>query len=463
VLEQLVFLPFYINPLVGALAWAALGGPNSGLINLLWRTVGGSGPLINIYSPTGIAWVMALFEGSVAIVIISAAMKSMDPALEESSLVLGAGKLRTMTRITLPLLIPAVLGATILVFADMLGSFSAPAVIGMPDRFYVATSAIYSLVRGYPPDYPSAAIMGLILVILIGGLMFLYGRIVSRSSFVTISGKAFRPRVVSMGRLTWVLLGAVLLYVFLAVVLPILALSYASVLRFVTIIPKEVQWTLENYRDAFASASVRQAVKNSLFLGVLTATIGVAFMGLISWTIYRSRMPGVRFLEYVAMSPVSVPRMVFGLGLLMGWVIIPLPIYGTLWVMLIGYLTVMLPLGVRAISGVILQLDNSLEECARVCGASWLYQLRTVTMPLLRPGLVAAWMLLFIAAVREVGTSVLLMGPGSKVLGPAIIASWESSGQQMTAAMALIQMLIVAIALAFLLGIVKRVSRIEGD
>lgn len=461
--EQLMVLPYYVTPLAGALAWATLGGPKSGIINQGWYAVGGTGPLINIYSVTGIAWVMALFEGSVAFVMISAAMKSMDPALEEMSQVLGASKFATMLRITLPLLAPAVLGAAVFVFAEMLGSFSVPVILGMPERFFVVTTAIYTLILRFPPEYPLAAAMGLALFGIMGVLMYVYGRITSSTSYVTITGKAFRPRLVNMGRLTWVLFAICVSYLSLAVFLPTLTLVYASFLRFVTLLPKDIFWTLDNYQTAFGTASVRLAVRNSLQLGAYTATFGVVLMGLLSWIIYRSRLPGGRLIEYLVMFPASVPRMVFGLGLLLAWVVAPIPIYGTLWLLLVAYLTVFLPLGVRTISGVVLQLDRSLEECARVCGASWLYQLRTVTMPLLRPGLTAAWMLLFIASVREVGASVLLMGPASKVIGPAIISSWETSGQQLTAAMALIQVIIVFIAVTILLSVAGRLSRFEGE
>jgi iron(III) transport system permease protein len=294
-------------------------------------------------------------------------------------------------------------------------------------------------------------------------LMYLYGRITSSASYVTITGRGFRPRLLRMGKIRWLFFGVCFLYFLLAVLLPTATLVYTSFLRFATVIPKDIIWTLENYRMAFETASVRSAVKNSLLLGVYTATLGVGLMGLLSWIIYRSRMPGSQLIEYIVMFPASVPRMVFGLGLLLAWVVFPIPIYGTLWLLLIAYLTVFLPLGVRTISGVVRQLDRSLEECARVCGASWFYQLRTVTMPLLRPGLSAAWMLLFIASVREVGASVLLMGPGSKVIGPAIIASWETMGQQLTTAMALIQVLIVFVAVTALLGMVGRLSRVETE
>ena len=463
VFEQLMGLPYYVTPLLGALAWAALGGPRSGLLNQLWYAVGGQAPLVNLYSPAGIAWVMALFEGSVAFVMISAAMKSMDPALEESSQVLGAGKLETAARITLPLMTPAILGTAIFVFAEMLGSFSAAAILGMPDGFFVVTTAIWTLILRYPPDYPLAAAMGLSLFGIMAGLMYLYGRVVRAGSYATITGRAYRPRVLRMGWISWLLFAICVAYLALAVGLPMATLGYVSLLRFATVIPKDVHWTLSNYETALQMAPVRSALVNSLGLGVATATIGVLLMTVLALIIYRTRMPGRQLLEYVVMFPQSVPRMVFGLGLLAAWVVAPIPLYGTLWLLLLAYLTVFLPLGVRTISGVVLQIDKSLEESARVCGASWLYQLRTVTMPLLRPGLIAAWMLLLIASVREVGASVLLVGPGTKVLGPAIISSWESAGTQLTAAMALMQVLVVFGALAVLLATVGRVARAPDE
>src|SRR6266581_1403396 len=163
-LEQLMQLPYYLTPLVGALAWAILAAPKSGFLNQLWHLVSGSdGDLFNIYSPWGIAWVMALFEGTVAFVMIGAAMKSMDPSLEESSRMCGAGKWRTMLRITLPLVTPGVLGATVFVFAEMLGSFAAALVLGVPGRFFVITTSIWEATLSFPPDYGRAAAMGLAL------------------------------------------------------------------------------------------------------------------------------------------------------------------------------------------------------------------------------------------------------------------------------------------------------------
>src|SRR5690242_12565211 len=425
-LEQLMALPYYVTPLMGALAWSLLASPSGGFLNQLWRAAGGESHLIDITTPYGIAWVMALFEGSVAFVMIGAVMKSMDPALEEASQVLGAGRLRTMLRITLPLVLPGVLGAAIFVFAEMLGSFSAALVLGLPSRFYVVTTAMYQLVSQYPPQFPRAAAM-------------------------------------DVAGLRWPLLGVCVAYLAVAVVLPVVTLLYASVQRLATAFPRAGNFTLANYETALSLDAVRTALWNSLLLGLATASVGVLLMGFLAWMIYRSRLPGVGVIEYVLMFPQAVPRLVFAFGMLWAWLIFPIPIYGTLWLLLIAYLTVFLPLGLRTIAGVMLQIDRSLEESAQMCGAPWGYRLRTVTMPLLRPGLVAAWLLLFIASVRELGASILLTGPKAKVITPTIVESWFSTSTELTAALALLQTLAVSVALVLLFTVARRATQPAGE
>jgi iron(III) transport system permease protein len=461
--EQLMAVPYYLTPLLGALAWSLLGSPESGFINQFWRALGGGGHLIDINTAYGIAWVMALFEGSVAFVMIAAVMKSMDPALEEASQVMGASRLRTMLRVTLPLVVPGVLGAAIFVFAEMLGSFAAALVLGLPSRYYVITTAIYQMVQQYPPKIQVAAAMGVSLFAVMFFMLFLYRRIVMAGSYVTITGKAFRPRVADVGALRYGLLGVCLLYLFAAVGLPLVTLLYAALQKIAVAFPTTENWTLENFRVAVTMNAVRSALANSLLLGFGTATIGVVLMGLLAWLIYRSRLPGSGLIEYIVMFPQAVPRLVFAFGLMWAWLIFPIPIYGTLWLLLIAYLTVFLPLGVRTIAGVMLQIDKSLEECAQMCGAPWAFRVRTITIPLLVPGLVAAWLLLFIASVRELGASILLMGPHSKVITPSIVESWFGTSSELTAALALIQTLVVAIAMIVLVAVTRRVGAHHVD
>lgn len=453
-LERLMEVPYYMTPLVGALAWAVLAAPKSGFFNQAWHAASGSKTdLFDIYTLFGIAWVMALFEGTVAYVMISASMKSMDPALEESARVMGASKLRTTLTVTLPLVLPGVLGATLFVFAEMLGAFAAALVLGIPGRIYVVTTSIWTSVESFPPSYGKAAAMGLSLFLVMLAMLGGYRFIVTRGSYATITGKAFRPRPMDMGRARFALLSICLLYLLLAVILPVGALLLTSFQTFATVILSQARFTLANYQEALALGPVRSALFNSILLGVCVATVGAFVMSVLVWIVYRSQMRGRGLIEYLAMFPASVPRMVFGLGLLWAWINMPGGLYGTLWLLGLAYFTVLLPLGVRTIAGVVLQIDRSLEECARVCGAGWLYQMRTVTLPLMRPGIVAAWVLLFAASVREVGASLLLMGPHSKVIGPSIVATWANSGTQLTAAMALIQTFVVMLALLILLAV----------
>ena len=289
-------------------------------------------------------------------------------------------------------------------------------------------------------------------------MLFIYRRIVLAGSYVTITGKAFRPRVNDVGALRWVFLAVCVFYLFAAVVLPLATLLYASVQKIAVAFPAASNFTLDHFRTAFTMNAATTALGNSLLLAFGTATLGVLLMGLLSWIIYRSRVPGSNIIEYIVMFPQAVPRLVFAFGIMWAWLVSPIPIYGTLWLLLIAYLTVFLPLGIRTISGVMLQIDKSLEECAQMCGASWGYRIRTVTVPLLWPGLIAAWLLLFVASIRELGASILLMGPHSKVITPSIVESWFATSAELTAAMALIQTLVVAVAVSVLIAITRRAA-----
>jgi iron(III) transport system permease protein len=458
IFEQLMAVPYYLTPLLGALAWSMLGSPESGFINEYWRTLGGGGHLIDINTPYGIAWVMALFEGSVAFVMIGAVMKSMDPSLEEASQVIGAGRLRTLLRVTLPLVLPGVLGAAIFVFAEMLGSFAVALVLGTPSRYYVITTAIYQLIQQYPPRIQVAAAMGTSLFAVMFLMLFVYRWIVRAGTYVTITGKGFRPRVGDVGQLRYLLLCLCVLYLMVSVILPICTLLYASVQKIAVAFPAASNFTLDNFRAAMSMNAAGSALTNSLILAFATATIGIAIMGLLAWLIYRSRLPGAGTLEYVVMFPQAVPRLVFAFGIMWAWLVAPIPIYGTLWLLLIAYLTVFLPLGVRTIAGVMLQIDKGLEECAQMCGASWTFRMWTINVPLLMPGLVAAWLLLFIASVRELGASILLMGPHSKVITPSIVESWFGTASELTATLALIQTFVVAAAVSVLVIMTRQLS-----
>jgi iron(III) transport system permease protein len=305
--------------------------------------------------------------------------------------------------------------------------------------------------------------MGVSLFAVMFAMLWFYRWVTSRKSYVTVSGKAFRPRVMDMGRLRWPLFGLVAFYVFLSAILPIATLLFSSLQKLTVAFPDVSSFTLDNFRQAFSINAVRTAMLNSIILGIVTATLAVAITGLLAWIILRSRLPGRGVLEYLAMFPQAVPRLVFAFGMMWAWIVFPIPLYGTFWVLLIAYLTVFMPLGVRTISGVIMQLDKSLDECGQVCGASWAYRLRTITIPLLRPGLLAAWLLIFVSSVRELGASILLMGPDSKVMTPAIVEAWFSSSSELTAAMALIQTVVITVTILLFSLLTRRLAMREAS
>jgi iron(III) transport system permease protein len=447
--DLLIAIPYPLGPLVGALAWSQLGAPRDGLINRFFSAITGiQTPLIDIYTPLGIIFTEAVFEAPVAVLIVGAAMQRMDPALEECSTIFGSGKLRTAWKVTLPLMMPAILSAALFMFTSMIGSFAIPTMLGTSSRFYVSTNAMYVLLQGYPPNYPLAAALGLVLIAMTGVAVWLVQRVLRGRSYAVISGKNYRPRQVNMGWLTWVLFAYAIVYVMLSLVLPMGTLLLASFQSSNAIGFDFASWTLRNYKYVmFDFPTTQHAIVNSLILGVGTGTLGVIFATFIAIATHRSKSAGRQLLEQVTMLPQAFPRLIFAVGFL--WMILALPIklYGTLLAVLFAYVIVFLPLAYRGMSGVVVQIDKALEEAARVSGASPMRVLRTVILPLLRPGLVATWALLFMVSVREISASLFLSGTNTQVLGPAIFSFWDSGGMPRVSALAVVQALIILVAL----------------
>jgi iron(III) transport system permease protein len=449
VFETLIAIPYPLGPLVGGLAWSVLGSPRSGVINQVFRHLtGATTPLINTSSVTGIILVMAIFEAPVAVLMIGAAMRRMDPSLEECSAVFGGGHLRTALRVTLPLMLPSILSAALFVFTTMMGSFAIPAILGSSARFYVVTTAIYVLFQGYPPNYPLASLLGLVLIAITGVAVWVNQRLLKGRSFTVVGGRSYRPKRIDVGIWKWALFAFACLYVLVSLVLPLGILAVASLQRTADIDWTGASWTLANFRYVLIDfPTTRAAITNSLLLGVGTGTIGVVIAALLAWLVHRTTGPGRRLLEQLAMLPQAFPHLVFAVGLL--WMVLTLPfnIYDTIYAILLGYLIIFIPLGYRTMSGVMVQIDQALEEAARVAGARWRRVMRTVTIPLLRNGITATWALLFMVSVREISASIFLSGPDSQVLGPAILNFWDSGGLPRVSALAIAQAAIILVML----------------
>ncbi len=439
-LEGLVVMPLYLTPLLTAMGWNWLASPHSGLVNLLLHAASGNSLTINAVTPMGTIGVAALATAPLPFLLISDALRGIDASLTEAARVHGATPRMVLHGIVLPLLAPAGLASAVLVFVQAIGLFSVPAVLGMPEGFNVATTEIYQLLESYPPRFADATAWGILLLALAAALTFAQSALLRRRSFATITGKAFRvPRhLPSLPRLR---AGFGWLYVALATVLPLLALLWAASMAFITANPKLMRLSGEHFAYVlFGYPKTWLAAGNSALLGALSATFVVLLGFGVSWVVLRTRQAGRSLLDQLSMMPLSMPAMVFALGLLWVYVRLPLPIYGTLGILLIAYVTHYLPFGVRATSAALRQLHPELEEAARVSGASWLRSMRRITLPLVQPTVFSAWALLFIMAMQEVSASILLYTSHSIVLSVAVFDLWENGNPSDVAALGFVQL-----------------------
>jgi iron(III) transport system permease protein len=450
-LERLVVMPLYLTPLLTAIGWSWLASPHSGLINLLLRDAFGLPLTVNIVSPGGVVLVTALAAAPLPFLLISDALRGIDVAMLEAARVHGAAPLLVLRRVTLPLLLPAALAAALLVMVQALGMFSVPAVLGLPAGFPVATTQIYQLLDNYPPRIGEATAWGGLLLGIAALLLLAQSALLGTRSFATITGKAFRPST-KPPRAKVLRAGFAWLYVALATVLPIAALLWAASVAFATADVRLMRFTPQHFAYVlFAYPKTWIAVGNSVLLGALTATL-VSLIGVaVAWVVLRGRGRGRPVLDHLSMLPLSMPAMVFALGLLWVYVRLPLPIYGTLGILLIAYVTHYLPFGVRAASAALRQLHPELDEAARVSGATWLHAMRRISLPLLRPTVIAAWALLFVMAMQEVSSSILLYSSRSVVLSVAVFDLWENGNPSDVAALGFVQLAVGFVVVGLLL------------
>lgn len=459
-----IFVPIAVVPLIlpgvlESIAWIFLLSPKFGYVNVWLKSLLGleSAPF-NVFSLPGMIWVHSVGQVPLAFLMMVAAFKSMDPSLEESAMMSGANTLQTFRRVTLRLLMPTAGSVLLILFVRTLESFETPALIGIPARIYVYTSEIFLAFNEYPPDYGrgGALAVGLLLLSAIG--VWLYTRSTRESKkFQTVTGKAFRPRQFDLGSWRWVGLAFLMVYFVFVVLLPFLVLLWASFLPFFA----APSWdslqklSLDNYRYLNGFRPFWDAMKNSIILATLTATVAMILTSLVAWIVYKSRLPGAWILDFLAFVPITVPGIVLGMALILLYVAFPIPIYGTIWVLLIAYVTRFIPYGMRTASGSILQIHSELEEAAAASGASWWETFKRVTLPLLRPGFAAGWIYICIVSFREFSTSVLLATGESRVLSILLFTMFEQGQVTIVAAIGILM-------IVTLLGIVGVFYKISG-
>jgi iron(III) transport system permease protein len=420
----LSIIPMMIPHLLFSVSWALLLNPSNGMINTVLKGLFSlERAPFNIYSLEGMILVEALLDLPIAYLIIAPAMRSFDVALEESSRVFGAGPWRTLLRVTLPILRPAILAAFILGVVRSLASFAVPQVLGMPGRVSVLATHIYEMISlGFSPDYGKAAALGMSVLATSVTLIYVYRALTAEGEkYVTIAGRGYRPTLIELGRSRVPLFGVVALLSLAMIVLPVAVLLYTSFVPY-TMVPSARAFsmmTLKHWVDVLNDPLSLLALKNSLFLALAGATLGVLLSVFVGYAIVKVRTRAAGILESLSFLSFSFPGIVIGVGFM--WFFVQTPLYATIWALLIAYLATYLPYGVRPMASAFVQIHSHLEESSLVCGASPLTTLRRIIVPLLVPGIVSAWILMASMFVRELTVSVVLSRPGTEVLAMQIL------------------------------------------
>jgi iron(III) transport system permease protein len=418
---------------------------------------------LNLYSLSGMIFVEALITTPLAFLIISAALYSMDPSLEESARVAGSSNFQIARRITFPIVRPALLAAGMLNFVRAIESFDTPAIIALPARIEVFTTKIYrEAVGAFPPNQNLAATYGVGLLLITMVFVYFYRRLTARSErYVTVTGRGYRPTIIDLGKWRYPAAGVAGLILTLIVVLPFLVLIYVSFITYVHV-PGSKTWellTLDNYRSNLSDARTYRALKNSLLLAIGGATLCMLLAALTAWVTTKTKVAGRGLIEALTFIPWAFPGTALAIGLLWTYVYVPLPIYGTLWILLIAYITRFLPYGLRTMTSTIVQLHDDLPQASLVCGAGFFTTFRRILLPLLRPGFIAGWIILSTIYLREFSTSVFLYSPGSEPLGPLLYHFYVDGNLGPMCSLALI----VSVICVVMILIARKIGKVGGQ
>jgi iron(III) transport system permease protein len=454
----LALVPLIIPGILFTVSWIFLGSPKIGLVNLaLQRAFATDAVFVNIYSLPGMIWVDGLHYSPMAFLLMTVAFRAMDPALEEQAMLSGATLPQIARRITLRLALPATAAALLILFVRALESFEVPALLGLPVGIEVYTSAIYDAIHAYPSKVGLASAYGVTLLVITSACVFLNLRIVSRGArYATVTGKGFRPRVMRIGRWRYVTAALFLIYVLLVVVLPFLVLLWSSLQRFYSVPTFAALKTLtfEPYRSVLAYPAIGTAIWNSILLALGSATLIMLATSLLCWIVVRTRLPGRWLIDNLASLPLVFPGLVLGLAIMVCYLALPIGVYGTVWIMLIAYVTRFMPYGMRYNTAALLQVHKELEESAAMSGASLGATFGRIVLPLLKPGLIAGWIYIVVVSIRELASSILLYSPGTEVVSVMIWELWQNGQYVELSALGVMMILVLLcfVALAQLIG-----------
>jgi iron(III) transport system permease protein len=374
-------------------------------------------------------FVESLLWSPFVFLMLAASFRSMDPSLEEASAACGARVWQTLRRISLRLMLPAFFSVVLLIFIRAFESFEIPALVGLPGDIRVLTTSILLDAQRLPPTYGRAGAFAVLLMLVVAGTLYIYFRVTREASkFHTITGKGYRPAVIHLGRWRYPAAAGLLLYSFVLLVLPFLIVLWASLLPFYMQPSIEAfsMFTVKNFVTAVHFPKITESIKNSILLGLGSASAVMLLTTFASWILVRTKLRGRWLLDLLTTLPLLFPGIVMGLAIMRFYLIVPIPIYGTLWILLVAFVTRYIPYGIRYTHAGLLQLHRELEEAAYASGASWTNCMRRITLPLLTPTFLGGWVYVFLLSAKELSMSILLVSPQTPVVSVAIYELWEN-------------------------------------
>jgi iron(III) transport system permease protein len=457
-IQALIALSYVLPPYLTALAYIILMGPDAGYFNtLIARLLGVERGPFDIFSMGGIIFVIGLHAFAFCYFLTHAALRAIDAPFEESAQMLGGGRWTVLRRITLPLVAPAITGGALLAAVDSMALFGPQAFLGLPAQLVFLPTRIYGVLGSYPPRWGDASALSLILVLLtVAGLVLQRGYL-ERRSYVTVAGRGVRTQRVPLGPWRWPVLGACLLVVLLSALAPVGILALASISKSWVAAPSLANLTLAHYREAlFSNQIAARGIVNSFTLAFAAALVAGTLGHFISYIDLRTTLRGRRLLDYLAILPLGLPGTVMAVGVLQAFIRPPLVLYGTIWILLVAYVARFIPLAVRSANASLRQIDPSLEEAARITGASWAQSLRYVLVPLARPGLIVAFLLVFIPALGELSATILLYSSGTETISVAIFRLNDLGQLEVVAALAVFTTVVILVVSLLLNALASR-------
>ncbi len=420
-LEFAMWLNFFLPILPMTMGWILLLDPSYGLINQwIMKLTGLAKAPFDIYSFGGIVWSHLALSTSVRVLMFAPAFRNMDAALEESSRMSGASNFGTLLRITFPLLMPSIMGTTMLGLIRSLESFEVELLLGMPAKIFVFSTKVYDLLRWEPPQYPPAMALSSVFMVVVFGLVFLNRWIIQRRQYVTVTGKGFRTTPIRLSRWKWFFTFFCIAYIIVFLLMPFTILVIGTFMKVSGMFHLPNPYTMAHWQAVLNDPLFFRSFINSLIMAGASGFVGMLIYSFISYVNIRTKLPGRGALDFMSWLPWAVPGLLLAVGLL--WVflggLIPglTALYGTLYILILAMIIKEMPIGVRVMDGTMVQISKELEESSKMSGAGWLYTFRRIMAPLLTPTYVATSVIIFLGAIRDISLVVLLYSPKWRVL-----------------------------------------------